>query len=335
MLRLVIPAKAGIHFPSNMDSGLRRNDGSVTPSPGDGAMADTSPQTVSTGEIFDLGYRPYEGARLGRWYATRSLAVQSLRTAFGLGRTARAKLAPMGLLAALTFPAMVASLFAAATGNAIQFVTHQQYFVTTCWVFALFCASQAPELVGGDQQYRVLALYFARALRRSDYVLAKLGALVAALMIIGVTPQIILLVGRAFASQNPVTVFRSDAHLLWPIFASAFLIAILFASLSLLVSCITRRRLLATPAIIGVLMLTGLAAGILVRVGGGSLRYTILVSPMLTAEAVTMWLFKAAVHPRSPIGRANLPGATYAMAALAITALASLLIYWRYKRIQP
>jgi ABC-2 type transport system permease protein len=243
-------------------------------------------------------------------------------------------LAPFGLLAFAVFPALAASLIAAATHSAMEFVTHQGYFAFTQWVFALFCASQAPELVGGDQQYRVLPLYFSRALRREDYVIAKLIALVVALTIFGITPQIVLFLGRSFVNENPMSVIRADLHLLWPIFASAVLIALLFSSLSLLIASVTRRRLLATAAIIGVLMLTGAVAGIFVRVTGGSLRYSVIVSPLLIGEGLSMWLFKAAVHPRSALGRADLPGYLYAASAVLIATASSLLIYWRYRRLQ-
>ena len=36
------------------------------------------------GSIFDLGYRRYAGARLGRRYAIESLYVHSLRAAFAM-----------------------------------------------------------------------------------------------------------------------------------------------------------------------------------------------------------------------------------------------------------
>ena len=47
-----------------------------------------------TGVIHDIGYQRYRGPRLGRGYAARSLYLHSLRTAFGLGRSAKAKVFP-------------------------------------------------------------------------------------------------------------------------------------------------------------------------------------------------------------------------------------------------
>ncbi|MFD1046583.1 hypothetical protein ACFQ1S_13970, partial [Kibdelosporangium lantanae] len=38
------------------------------------------------------------------WYSTRSIYVHSVRTAFGIGRTAKAKLLPVGMFALFTNP---------------------------------------------------------------------------------------------------------------------------------------------------------------------------------------------------------------------------------------
>ena len=51
-------------------------------------------------------------------------------------------------------------------------------------VFAtILVAVQAPELLGRDVRYRVLSLYFSRALLREDYALAKLAALTTAVLV--------------------------------------------------------------------------------------------------------------------------------------------------------
>ena len=59
------------------------------------------------GSIYDLGYRRYEGLRLGRGAAIRALAADSFRTTYGIGHGGRAKVAPiiLGVLAIL--PAVI------------------------------------------------------------------------------------------------------------------------------------------------------------------------------------------------------------------------------------
>lgn len=47
-----------------------------------------------TGVIHDIGYQRYTGPRLGRRHVFGALYLHGLRTAFGLGRSAKAKIFP-------------------------------------------------------------------------------------------------------------------------------------------------------------------------------------------------------------------------------------------------
>ena len=146
------------------------------------------------GSIYDLGYRNYTGPRLGRRHAVASLIRQSFRLAYGLGRPGRAKIVPIGLAGLAAIPAIVGlgiNVFVGQVGGGleeaspIQFAT---YYSLVAQVVALFIAAQAPELLGRDLRYRVLVLYFTRALRRDDYALAKLAALVLAILVLLLLP---------------------------------------------------------------------------------------------------------------------------------------------------
>src|SRR3981081_1505541 len=61
--------------------------------------------TEASGVIHDLGYQRYEGGRLGRLAIIRTLAVYSVRAAFGLGRGAQAKVLPVSPCALWCAPA--------------------------------------------------------------------------------------------------------------------------------------------------------------------------------------------------------------------------------------
>src|SRR5439155_3395446 len=69
--------------------------------------ADTGSVVDRSDVIHDIGYRSYDGPRLGRGYATRSLLVHSLRGAYGLGRSGKSKVLPMLLYAAMCLPALI------------------------------------------------------------------------------------------------------------------------------------------------------------------------------------------------------------------------------------
>ena len=61
----------------------------------------TRPRRRGADVIHNIGYRHYDGPRLGRAYARRSLFSQSLRGAYGLGRSAKSKVLPMLLFAVM------------------------------------------------------------------------------------------------------------------------------------------------------------------------------------------------------------------------------------------
>ncbi len=75
---------------------------------------------MPTGVIHDLGYQRYSGGRYGRAAIVRTLAGYSLRSAFGLGRGARAKIVPVAVFAIMSLPAVI-SAFEVARGGSRAF----------------------------------------------------------------------------------------------------------------------------------------------------------------------------------------------------------------------
>ena len=100
------------------------------------------------GSIYDLGYRSYGGTRLGRRHAVRTVYVESLRSAFGLGRRASSKVIPVILLVIVLLPAAVHLGIAAASRQQMDIVKPEDYSSFVEVILALFVAAQAPELAG-------------------------------------------------------------------------------------------------------------------------------------------------------------------------------------------
>ena len=68
------------------------------------------------GVIHDLGYRGYDGPRLGRAQIVRALTWHSFRSAYGIGRGVKGKIIPVLAFIAMCLPALV-NAFAVARGN--------------------------------------------------------------------------------------------------------------------------------------------------------------------------------------------------------------------------
>jgi ABC-2 type transport system permease protein len=295
------------------------------------------------GSIYDLGYRGYEGPRLGRRGAISALLVHSLRTAYGLGRGARSKVVPVGLVVMALLPSLLAlgilALIAqlGEAGEAMQAISPVRYetlfpFVATL-VF-LFCAAQAPELFGRDQRAGVLPLYFSRAVSRFDYAAARTLGLLGALLILVLGPQLLLLVGRVLVAEDVIDGFMTEATELPAIIAAGLVIATVVGTISAAISALTPRRAYATVAVIAIFLIPNIAASLLVQLDTGLLgQVTVLLSPADVLDGVNAWLFEA--RPDNvAIRAADLPGQAYLAAAVAWIAGSLLVLGHRYRSMQ-
>jgi ABC-2 type transport system permease protein len=293
-----------------------------------------------TGNIYDLGYRRYEGPRLGRAYAVRSLIVHSFRTTYGLGRGGRAKVAPLALGALAILPAVLvvgALTLAARMGVQREFetaspISYESYFSAVGAIIALFCAAQAPELFGRDQRHGVLTLYFARALRRSDYALARLAGFALALLLLLLVPQAILFIGRVLLSTDLATAIGNDLPKIPAIVGQALITAGLLGGLSMAVSAFTPRRAYATAGIIALFILPGIVAGIVIQLGSSAIgNWLVLLSQGTVLAGTNAFLFGTALPDE--LFFFDLPRWSFLASALAGIAVSVGLIVRRFARI--
>lgn len=92
--------------------------------------------------IHDIGYRRYQGRRLGTGPAMVALYAFSLQGVFGLGRAARYKVLPFGLLAVMCLPAVVSA--AITTVTRMPTIPYAIYVYFLQAVVAIFLAAQTP-----------------------------------------------------------------------------------------------------------------------------------------------------------------------------------------------
>ncbi len=289
---------------------------------------------AASGSIYDLGYRPYEGARLGRPYAILSLYVYSLRAVFGLGRSAMSKVFPFGLAILALIPAVVQLGVAALVPADVKLIRPENYFGYTQIVLVLFCAVAAPEIVGRDQRTHTLPLYFSRALARADYVSAKLAALTVALFLVTVTPQVVLFLGGAVAANDILKYTGDNIDLVPPIFLSSLVISVFMASVSLAIGSQTPRRAIATTAVLASFVILTAIGGIMVQTTTGDIqKYAVLLSPIDLIEGAVRWLFGAAPQAGSSLDKSGLGGWACFAAVCAYAAASLAVLYRRFARL--
>ena len=299
------------------------------------------------GAIHDLGYRRYEGARMGRRHAIVSLYVHGLRSAFGLGRRTRSKLFPMGLALLAALPAIGYLMAAAFLDLDVSDIFRaEEYFSTVAFLpqaaLMLFVAAVAPELLGRDQRHQLLPLYFSRAFSRHDYALARLAAMATALLALTFLPQALLFVGNALVVDDFGGYFRDEWRQIAPIVGSGLLISLFLTGIGMAIAAQTGRRAFATIGIIALFLLLPVISGVLLEqldnlVG----RLAVFLNPFLVTDGFTFWLFGADVADEvggasenidAQLRTANFAGGVYLLYSLALTALGGALVVWRYGR---
>jgi ABC-2 type transport system permease protein len=248
----------------------------------------------ATGVIHDLGYRRYDGPRLGRAQIIRALIWHSFRSSFGIGRGVKAKIVPILACIAMLLPAFV-NAFAVSRGNARLFGYDVYTPQLRVIVLTIFIAAQAPELVSRDLRSHVLPLYFSRPIRRGDYPLAKYVALTLACLLLIEIPLLVLYVGTIASAKSSHAVW-SETKALIPGLGVGLMWAVLIAAVGLVLASLTGRRAYATGIVAIACFLTWTLSDLLIQAEGGmsststGARLAGQFSPFNILDGIRIWL---------------------------------------------
>lgn len=289
-------------------------------------------EAAAAGTIYDLGYQHYQGERLGRANAFRTLASYSLRAAFGLGRGERAKLVPIMIGLFCFVPVIGQLVMANASGDASRIDFAQQTQFTNLFLI-LYAAAQAPEIVVLDRQLGVLGLYLSRSLRSTDYAFAKLTAMICALLFCTFLPQILLYVGSILVGGSPWHTITQSWHNLGPIAGTSVVVSCYLATVSIALASLAARKGYASASVIAFFLMMPVLAGLAsVLLPQHLVRYASLGNPVESLTRFAQWAFGVApVSRRVPQRFPNL-GADYLYSLVITTALAAGMLTYRFRR---
>ncbi|BFU46941.1 ABC transporter permease [Krasilnikovia sp. MM14-A1004] len=278
--------------------------------------------------IHDIGYQRYTGPRHGRGHVLAAIYGHGVRTAFGFGRTAKAKIFPWMVAGIALIVAIILAAVRSQTG--LEVITYAQFADSVSWLIIFFVAIVAPELVSRDLHAGVLPLYFSRPLRSADYLAAKFAALVSAVWLLIGAPQVIMFLGAAFTTKDGVHGVWSELGRLLGGWAFGALWALVFASIALLIASLTGKRAFAAGGIVAVFLMTAPVVGVLASLPSRTAQELAgLASPMSLVTGVGTWLIPVK-DPGIDIGRF---GPVYAIEAVTLIAACLLLLLARYRKV--
>ncbi|MEU9332995.1 ABC transporter permease [Streptomyces sp. NPDC048290] len=284
--------------------------------------------------IHNIGYRTYDGPRLGRGYARRSLFSQSLRGAYGLGRSVKSKILPMLLLVVMCVPAIIMVAVAVATKANELPLDYTRYAIVMQGVLSLYVASQAPQSVSRDLRFKTVPLYFSRPIETADYVRAKFAAMSCALFILTAAPLLVLYIGALLAKLDFADQTKGFAQGL----VSVALLSLLFAGLGLVIAAVTPRRGFGIAAVIAVLTISFGAVSTLqsiaeVQGSESAVPWIGLFSPITLIDGVqTAFLGAESAFPGGN-GPSAAEGVVYLLVALGAIAACYGLLMRRYRKV--
>ncbi|WP_327296525.1 MULTISPECIES: ABC transporter permease [unclassified Streptomyces] len=290
--------------------------------------------STETSQIHNIGYRNYDGQRLGRAYARRSLFAQSLRGAYGLGRSAKSKVLPMILFAVMCVPAAIIVAVAVATKAKDLPLDYTRYAILTQAVIGLYLAAQAPQAVSRDLRFKSIPLYFSRPIERVDYVIAKYAAMASALFILTGAPLVILYIGSLLAKLD----FAHQTEGFGQGLVSVALLSVLFSGIALVVAALTPRRGFGVAAVIAVLTITYGAVSTVQAIAfnqdaAGAVTWLGLFSPITLIDGVqTAFLGASSAFPGGA-GPGAGAGVVYVLVVLALIAGSYAVLMRRYRKV--
>ncbi|WP_328466475.1 ABC transporter permease [Streptomyces sp. NBC_00448] len=294
----------------------------------------TQPDLTPTDVIHDIGYRSYDGPRLGRAYARKSLYVQSLRGAYGLGRSAKSKVLPMLLLAVMCLPALILVAVTIVTNRNDLPLQYTRYAIVLQAVITLFVASQAPQAVSRDLRFKTTPLYFSRPIEAVDYVAAKFAALASALFLLTALPLLILYIGALLAKLS----FGHQTAGFAKGLVSIAVLSLLFAGIGLVIAAVTPRRGFGVAAVITLFVITYGAVSAVQGVAFNQEKWHVigwlgLFSPITLIDGFQTWFLDATSAFPNAAGPPNAAaGIAYLLVIMAILAGSFGLLMRRYQK---
>lgn len=287
---------------------------------------------MSEAQLFDLGYRGYDGTRHRPAAAIGTLAWFTAKRVLGLGRGARHKVLPVLTLVIAFLPALFNVVLAVAADDLLKedLISYGDYTFIIGSALVLFAALVAPEALCPDRRSGMLALYLAGPLDRTRYVVGKAIAVFAVMLLITVGPLLFMLLAFVIAGHGPALV--DIPALLLRILATGLATALIYSSLSLAVSSFTTRRAAAAVATVLLFAVPVTVARTAIDSADAPAELDLLSFPFVANELAYRIFGETSDDTEAPIYELS---TGLIAGGLVAASIAALFVCWlRYRRIE-
>ncbi len=205
----------------------------------------------TSAEIYDRGYRVYDGPRTGTGTAVKSVFFASVQRALGLRRKFRYKIAPVLTIMFAYIPALIFVGLAIVIPGDLSGETsdYSGYFGITGIAVMLFTAFVAPELMINDRRTGMFGLYLSSPLEKLHYLVAKVGALVSVMSLVTVLPSLFFVLGYILVGNGPDG-FGNTLEVIAKIIFTGLIVAMFYSLIGMAISTVTNRQGVASAIII-------------------------------------------------------------------------------------
>lgn len=238
-------------------------------------------------QIYDQGYRRYDGPRAGLRGSLRTLVTHSMRDALGLGRLTRHKVFPVATILAAFLPAIAFVGASALVPEELDdfLPSYAEYYGYVIAAIFLFAGFVAPELLCKDRRTGLLGVYLASPLNRPMYLLGKAIAVLLLMLLVTLGPPLLMLIAYSLESRGPDG-FAEWIETLLHVVASSLAMGSLFAAVALAVASVTDRAAVATATVLALFPGSAIVSDILVESADLSHWYRLFNLPGLARELV-------------------------------------------------
>ena len=290
------------------------------------------------GVVYDLGYTPHEGPRLGRAGAFRAMVVDGTRRSLGLRRKPWAKVLPWALIASAIVPAAwFVGLTFVFEGVRVEdvgpFGSPSRFFEVIGSLSILFVALVTSILLVPDRRYGVLSIYASRPVRAGDYLLARATTIATLTFLYIIIPQAILFFGVSALNLDGMRAGISEnAELIPEILGTTVAFVLGYGAPAFLVSLYGKRVAMATGIYVVTMFMTGALSDVIPR-ASELLVFKVLapLSLFFNPFAVRDWLFDE-VDPVTPLYRVDMELWIGGIVILVLAAITAALAVRQYRK---